>query len=106
MLRIYEKIRRFANAKTQTFAIVPYKKYKDNFLKLVSEKPKKFIGDIYQEDKENPGECKKDSNGNVIRPVSYTSGAEIICCPEPIEFISEFNARQSIWGELINGGEE
>ena len=68
-----------------------HKKYKDNFLKLVSDKPKKFIGDVYQEDKENPGECKKDSNGNVIKPVNYTNDVEIICCPEPIEFISEFN---------------
>lgn len=87
-----------------------HKKYKDNFLKLVSEKPKKFIGDIYQEDKENPGECKKDPSGNVIKPVSYTSGAEIICCPEPIEFISEFNDYvddqdecKKIMRELIDG---
>lgn len=68
-----------------------YNKYKVNFLKLVNDKPNKFIGDIYQEDKGNPGECKKDSNGNIIRPVTYANEIEIICCPEPIEFIAEFN---------------
>ena len=68
-----------------------HKKYKDNFLRLVKERPKKFIGDIYQEDKENPGECKKDRLGNVLKPVVYSEGTEIICCPEPIEFIDEFN---------------
>lgn len=90
-----------------------HKKYKDNFLKLVSEKPKKFIGDVYQEDKENPGECKKDSHGNVIKPISYNKGMDIICCPEPIEFISEFNDYigdqdkcKMIMRELIEGKRE
>lgn len=87
-----------------------HKKYKDNFLRLVNDKPKKFIGNIYQEDKENPGECKKDTNGNVVRPVTYANNTEIICCPEPIEFISEFNDYvdnqdecKKIMRELIDG---
>lgn len=87
-----------------------HKKYKDNFLRLVNDKPKKFIGDVYQEDKENPGECKKNSNGEIIRPVTYTNDIEIICCPEPIEFIAEFNDYvddqdecKKIMKELIDG---
>lgn len=68
-----------------------HKKYKDNFLRLVNDRPKKFIGDVYQEDKDNPGECKKNASGKVLKPIEYTSDMVIICCPEPIEFLSEFN---------------
>lgn len=87
-----------------------HEKYRDNFLKLIKDKPKKFIGDIYQKDNENPKECKKDPKGDIVKPVTYGENIEIICCPEPIEFISEFNDYvdnqdecKKIMKELIDG---
>ncbi len=87
-----------------------HEKYKNNFLRLIKDKPKKFIGDVYQADRENPNECAKDASGNIIKPVVYAEGTEIVCCPEPIEFISEFNDYvddqdqcKRIMRELIDG---
>lgn len=68
-----------------------HKKFKDNFLRLINEKPKKFLGEVYQRDKLHPDECAKDKFGNITKPVSYDEKAKVVCCPEPIEFISAFN---------------
>lgn len=87
---IFERIREEQRREEQEARELRHKKYKENLLELVREKPRKFIGDVYLEDREHPGECKKDSSGNIIRPVSYSYGKEIICCPEPIEFVHEF----------------
>ncbi len=68
-----------------------HEKYRSRFLRLVETRPKKFIGDVYQEDPDNPGSCRVDSSGVPVKPVIYGEDQELICCPEPIEFISEFN---------------
>ncbi len=69
-----------------------HKKFKKNFLDQVYKKPKRFIGDIYEEDPENKGEPQKDpATGEGRRPVSYDQNQVITCCPEPITFLSAFN---------------
>ena len=68
-----------------------HKKYKDIFLRLIKEKPEEFIGDVYYEDDENPGECKLDEDGQVVKPVVYKEESEVIFCPEPLEYIELFN---------------
>ena len=67
-----------------------HQKYRDNFLRLVQVRPQKFIGDVYEKNRDTRDECQKDAAGNVKKPVNY-DGSEIICCPEPIEFIRDFN---------------
>lgn len=68
-----------------------HKKFIDNFLNLVSDKPHKFIGEIYQEDKYNPEQYCKDADDKPLMPVQYGENKEVIVCPEPIEFINFFN---------------
>lgn len=78
-----------------------HKKYRENFLKAVHTKPRKFEGDVYIKKKNGDEET-------FVLPVGYDR--DVICCPEPLEFISAFSDSignlkecQSIMRALISG---
>ena len=78
-----------------------HKKFRKDFLKAVYNKPQKFKGEVYR--------VKKTGDEEVLTlPVSYDK--DVICCPEPIEFIAAFNdcigdirKSQRIMKELVCG---
>ena len=78
-----------------------HKKFKKDFLKAVYNKPRKFKGEVYIAHKNGDDET-------LVLPVSYDK--DIICSPEPLEYIGAFNNSignlkecQMIMKELISG---
>lgn len=78
-----------------------HKKFKKDFLRAVYNKPRKFKGEVYIAQKNGDDET-------LVLPVSYDK--DIICSPEPLEYIGAFNDSignlkecQMIMKELISG---
>lgn len=78
-----------------------HEKFKNNFLTAVYKKPEKFKNNVYL--------VKKNDEEEILTlPVSYDK--DIICSPEPLEYIGAFNDSignlkecQKIMKELISG---
>lgn len=67
-----------------------HQNFRQDFLNAVYHKPRKFLGDVYQTSQMPNGE------ETLVLPVSYDG--DLICCPEPLEFIAAFsNSTGNIW---------
>ncbi|MCI8659025.1 MAG: hypothetical protein HFG54_02085 [Lachnospiraceae bacterium] len=78
-----------------------HEKFRRDFLKAVYNKQKKFRGEVYLAK-------KVDGEEQLVLPVSYDR--DVICCPEPLDFIGAFNdsignlpKSQEIMRDLISG---
>ena len=107
---IFDVVAREREAEEREAREFLHEKYRINLLKLLRERPQKFIGDVYARDKENPGKFLANEDGSPVKPVTYGPGQEIVCCPEPIEFLQVFKDYaddqekcREIMRELIGG---
>ena len=89
---IYDSIARQEAKEQRASKLFIHKKYKEDFLYLLKNTPKKFIGEVYLEDEERKGEVRCKEDGTPLLPVDYAGNKTVICCPEPLEFIKAFNS--------------
>ena len=94
----------------QAARFLVHETYRNRFLTLLRERPRKFLGDVYAEDPEQPGRVQTDEAGEPIPPVRYGPGRTVVCCPEPITFLACFQdciddqiASRQVMRELISG---